>query len=72
MPATCRRIPAGLALAATRGKTGDSQMTNRIALVLGLMILALFIADAIFLHWNLPVVMGKKIAELIEYLSFWR
>ena len=47
-------------------------MTNRIALVLGLLILTLFLADALVLHWNLPVFLGKKFAGLIEYLSFWR
>lgn len=47
-------------------------MTNPIALVLGLMILAALAVDALFLHWNLPVQIGKRLAELIEYLSFWR
>ncbi|MBY0136686.1 hypothetical protein [Paracoccus yeei] len=47
-------------------------MTNPIAIVLGLLILAALAADALFLHWNLPVVIGKRLAELIEYLSFWR
>ncbi|WP_170293918.1 hypothetical protein [Paracoccus limosus] len=47
-------------------------MTNRIAVFLCLAILALFLADAFFLHWDLPVVLGKRMASLIEYLSFWR
>lgn len=47
-------------------------MTNRIAIVLGLMIVLLFVVDALFLHWNLPVFLGKKFAAFIEYLSFWR
>lgn len=47
-------------------------MTNRIALVLGLLIVALFLADALVLHWNLPVFLGKKFDGLIEFLSFWR
>ncbi|WP_170295070.1 hypothetical protein [Paracoccus aestuariivivens] len=47
-------------------------MTNVIAICLGLLILALFAADALFLHWDLPVFLGKQFAELIEYLSFWR
>ncbi|CAM4139197.1 MULTISPECIES: hypothetical protein [Paracoccus] len=47
-------------------------MTNPIAIVLGLLILAALAADALFLHWNLPVAIGKRLAELIEYLSFWR
>jgi len=47
-------------------------MTNQIALVLGLLILALFAADALVLHWGLPLLLGKQVAGLIEYLSFWR
>ena len=47
-------------------------MTNRIAATICLAILALFLADAFVLHWNLPVFLGKQIASLIEYLSFWR
>lgn len=47
-------------------------MTNRIALILGLLIVALFVADALVLHWNLPIFLGKKFAALIEFLSFWR
>ena len=47
-------------------------MTNRIALVLGMLILLPFVIDAFFLHWGLPVFLGKQFAALIEYLSFWR
>ncbi|RCW86685.1 hypothetical protein DFP89_10472 [Paracoccus lutimaris] len=47
-------------------------MTNRIALVLGLLILIPFVADALVLHSGLPVFLGKQFATLIEYLSFWR
>ena len=47
-------------------------MTNRIALVLGMLIVTLFLADALVLHWNLPLFLGKQFATFIEYLSFWR
>ncbi|GLK63850.1 MULTISPECIES: hypothetical protein [Paracoccus] len=47
-------------------------MTNQIALVLGLLIIGLFAVDALFLHWGLPVFLGKQLVSLIEYLSFWR
>ncbi|WP_347267204.1 hypothetical protein [Paracoccus sp. (in: a-proteobacteria)] len=47
-------------------------MTNQIALVLSLLILGVFAADALVLHWGLPVRLGKEFAALIEYLSFWR
>ena len=36
-------------------------MTNPIAIVLGLLILAALAADALFLHWNLPVVIGNDV-----------
>lgn len=47
-------------------------MTNQIALVLGLLILAIFAADALFFSGHLPVFLGKQFASIIEYLSFWR
>ncbi len=47
-------------------------MTNQITIVLGLLILGLFALDALVLHWNLPLFLGKQFATFIEYLSFWR
>lgn len=47
-------------------------MTNRIALVLALLIVAVFALDATVLHWDLPVLTGRGVARLIEWLSFWR
>lgn len=47
-------------------------MTNRIALILALMIAALFLADHYLFHWGLPLFLGKQFAALIEWLSFWR
>ncbi|MBD9525476.1 MULTISPECIES: hypothetical protein [Paracoccus] len=47
-------------------------MTNVIALCLGLLILTLFVLDAVFFQGTLPVFLGKQFATLIEYLSFWR
>lgn len=47
-------------------------MTNQIAIVLLVLVLVLFVADALVLHWNLPLFLGKEFAGLIEYLSFWR
>ncbi len=47
-------------------------MTNQITIALLLLVLALFAADALVLHWNLPLFLGKEVAGLIEYLSFWR
>ncbi|MFT4012920.1 MAG: hypothetical protein QM682_05845 [Paracoccus sp. (in: a-proteobacteria)] len=47
-------------------------MTNKIAIALALLILAMFLIDGFFLDGALPVFLGKRMAELIEYLCFWR
>lgn len=47
-------------------------MTNQIAVVLGLLILALFLSDALLLHWNLPVLLGRALVNAVEFFSFWR
>ncbi len=47
-------------------------MTNRLAIGLGLVILALFAADQLWLHWDLPVFLGRRLMAAIEYLAFWR
>lgn len=47
-------------------------MTNRIALWLGLAILALFLADALVLGWGLPVIIGRLLIRLIDWMAFWR
>lgn len=47
-------------------------MTNRIAITIALLILALFLADALVFHWGLPVLIGKQMVRIVEYLRFWR
>lgn len=47
-------------------------MTNQIALTLALLIVAIFAADALWLHLGLPVILGKAMDGLIEQVSFWR
>ncbi len=47
-------------------------MTNRIAITIALLILALFLADALEFHSGLPVLDGKQMVRIVEYLSFWR
>lgn len=47
-------------------------MTNRIALVLALLILGLLLADHYLFHWGLPLFLGQQFAALIEWASFWR
>ncbi|MBU3029230.1 hypothetical protein [Paracoccus marinaquae] len=47
-------------------------MTNKIAILLAVMILAIFAADHFWLNLDLPVRVGKVMNGFIEYLSFWR
>lgn len=47
-------------------------MTDRIAIVLGALILLAFLVDALAFGGTLPVFLGLKLANLIEYLAFWR
>lgn len=47
-------------------------MTNRIALVLAAMVIALFAADLLIFHWGLHLFLGRKFVGLVEYLAIWR
>ncbi|MFV0294222.1 MAG: hypothetical protein ACK5II_13835 [Paracoccus sp. (in: a-proteobacteria)] len=47
-------------------------MTTRNVITIFLLILLLFVLDALWFHWNLPILVGKQVATFIEYLSFWR
>ncbi|MFD1880404.1 hypothetical protein [Paracoccus pacificus] len=47
-------------------------MTNTIAIVLALAIVSVFVADAYWLHWNLPLFLARNFAALVDYVSFWR
>lgn len=47
-------------------------MTNRIALFLALAIIALLVADHFWLHWNIPLELGRRTVDLIEWFIFWR
>ena len=47
-------------------------MTNTITAVLVLLIVGLFVLDATVLHMDLPLIVGRGMAEFIEWLSFWR
>lgn len=47
-------------------------MTNRIALVLGLIIAAAIVADAMVYGNQHLIFLAKKFAELIEWIAFWR
>ncbi|KGJ08754.1 hypothetical protein [Paracoccus sphaerophysae] len=47
-------------------------MTNSIAFVLAALIVALLVLDATVLHWDIPIMVGREMLHLIEWVSFWR
>ncbi|MGZ2257658.1 hypothetical protein [Roseobacter sp. A03A-229] len=47
-------------------------MTNRIALVLGVLIIGFVMVDMLLFGTEHVVFVGKKLFDLIEWLSFWR
>ncbi|WBU63368.1 hypothetical protein [Paracoccus aerodenitrificans] len=47
-------------------------MTTGNVITIFVLIVLLFVADALWLHWNLPVEVGKRFVGFVEYLSFWR
>lgn len=47
-------------------------MTNRIALVLALLILGAVAIDYLYYGNEHLIFLAKKMAELIEWLAFWR
>ncbi|SFN70470.1 hypothetical protein SAMN04487859_10797 [Roseovarius lutimaris] len=47
-------------------------MTNKIALILGAIIVAALIADQVIHDGQGAVFLGRKLVLLIEYVAFWR
>lgn len=47
-------------------------MTNRIAFVLGLLIIGAIVVDYVYYGMEHIVFLAKKMTELIEWLAFWR
>ncbi len=47
-------------------------MTNRIAIVLGLLIVGAIMLDGFLFGSDHFIFLAKKMAELIEWLAFWR
>ena len=52
--------------------TGRLAVTTRNVITIFVLILLIFAADALWLHWGLPVFVGKQFVGFVEYLSFWR
>ena len=47
-------------------------MTNRLALIIGFLLVAALVLDIILFGTEHVVFLGKKLLELIEWLAFWR
>ncbi|MEM8979830.1 MAG: hypothetical protein AAGD04_10120 [Pseudomonadota bacterium] len=47
-------------------------MTNKLALYLGLTVVALLIVDAVFFGMSNSKFLARRFLELIEWLAFWR
>jgi hypothetical protein len=47
-------------------------MTNKIAIALGLFILAIFALDYYVIGADIHIFLGRKLGDLIEYMAFWR
>lgn len=47
-------------------------MNNKVALALAILIVGAFAADHFYFDFGLPVFLGKKLAELTEWLAVWR
>ena len=47
-------------------------MTNPVALILGLILLAVFAADALFNGAGLLTFTGQQLIRATEWLAFWR
>lgn len=47
-------------------------MTNRIAAVLGLILLGLLLADVLIFGSEHIVFLAKKLLDLIDWMAFWR
>lgn len=47
-------------------------MTNKIAIILALIIVGVLIADVFVFEWDLYIFLGRKLAQLLEWMAFWR
>ena len=47
-------------------------MNNKVALALAIFIAGAFAADYFYFQINLPVFLGKKLVDLMEWIAVWR
>ncbi|MEM9754826.1 MAG: hypothetical protein AAF914_02475 [Pseudomonadota bacterium] len=47
-------------------------MTHATALWIGGVLVAFLLADLILLGWGVPVLAGRELLKLLEWMAFWR
>lgn len=47
-------------------------MTNSIALALAILLIGFFALDYFVLDWDLPVFLARRLAQLSDWIAFWR
>ena len=47
-------------------------MDNRTAFWIAFLIICVFLADHYYFEWGLPATIGKIVADISEWLAFWR
>lgn len=47
-------------------------MSNKLAILLGLSIVAALAYDAVYHEWANSLFLARKMVDLIEWLAFWR
>ncbi|MBZ0130141.1 MAG: hypothetical protein K8F59_13595 [Rhodobacteraceae bacterium] len=47
-------------------------MDNKTALVLALMIIALFVVDQAYLGWDIHLFLAREFLRLVDWVAFWR
>jgi len=47
-------------------------LTNRLAVILGLLVIGFFLLDHFVLGMGAPLFLARKVGELTDWLAFWR
>lgn len=58
--------------AQARGVADNQTMTNTLAIWIVILIAAFLTVDAIAFDWDLSVFLGRKFADLLWWMAFWR
>ena len=66
------RGPAPPAIPAPQPSRNRSPVSNRTSLILALIIVGLVLLDLAFFGTEHVIFLGKKLADLIEWVAFWR